>query len=262
MRVVIETLQSLTNLGTFALVCGTLVVLTPLMPLLRRKLLRVQISDEVGEGVQDAFKSIATFIVFVMAFSLVQEERQFHDAEETVQKEASALNLTDRALYRFGLASATEARGALQTYAKSVVNDEWKLLAKGGRSRETGRFFGELYRKVRTIEPDGMKQGAQFAELIGLVDRISDLREERLSASENGLPTLFWWTIFSLLAVLLLMSAFTTGSLQMNLSQTGIVCAIGLLLSLVIIYDGPFSGETSVSPTPIVRVLGRMSERG
>lgn len=42
------------------------------------------------------------------------------------------------------------------------------------------------------------------------------------------------------------------------LANCGMICAIGILMTLVLVYEDPFAGDISVPPTALRRVLGLM----
>ena len=44
-------------------------------------------------------------------------------------------------------------------------------------------------------------------------------------------------------------------NIDRTLANCGMVCAIGMMLTLVLVYESPFSGDISVAPTALKRVI-------
>ena len=120
MKHFIEFLQGLDTLATFVVVCSGLMALVAVMPWLRVKLLRLDVLCSVNDGASDELKGVAGFMVFVVAFSLVQVQSQFRTTEDLALKEANFVPSLDRSLFHFGTPAALAARADLQVFVKSV----------------------------------------------------------------------------------------------------------------------------------------------
>lgn len=257
MNDLIRFLQSLGDLSIFLIVPGFFTCLVLLIPFLRKNILHIHISDEVSDGVTEVFRSIATFTVFILGFSLVQLQGQFKEAQNNAFAEAATMSLLDRLLSRVNSQEAVTARTSLHNYGVSIINDEWPLLMYAGQSNKTTAAYNTLYNDVHNIpvmDSSAMAM-AKYSEAVNMLDKLDDQRELRIAQGHDGLLPLFWMTIFGLIGVLLVLSLFSSEQLKTGISQAGIMCSLALLLSLVIVYDGPFAGETSVQPEEIERVL-------
>ncbi len=261
MRHFIEALQSLDALETFLVVCSGMMALIAAMPWLRAKLLRFNPTRAVNDGASDAIKAVAGFTVFVVAFSLVQVQSQFRITEDLSLKEANAVATLDRALFHFGTPAALAAREDLQIYVKSVIEDEWPLLAHDQRSPKTDGLYKKFGTDVRRLEAETPRQQATETQLFRALDEMSDLREARLAATDFGLQPLYWWVMLGLFGILLVLAFFTSATIDKTLANCGMVCAIGMMFSLVLIYEDPFAGDINVTPVAMKRVLGIMAER-
>ncbi len=261
MKHFIEFLQGLDTFTTFATICAGLMVLITIMPHVRAKLVRFDVSRAVNDGASDAIKAVAGFTVFVVAFSLVQVQGQFRITEDLSLKEANAVSTLDRALYHFGTPAALAAREDLQAYVKSVIEEEWPLLAHDQRSAKTDALYKKFSADVRRLEPETHRQQATENQMLRALDEMSDMREARLSATAFGLQPLYWWVMAGLLGILLVLAFFTSATIDKVLANCGMVCAIGMMLSLVLVYEDPFAGDISVTPSALNRVLGLMMER-
>jgi hypothetical protein len=90
-------------------------------------------------------------------------------------------------------------------------------------------------------------------DLVKMIDQLAESREDRLAASDIGLPSIFWEVIGSLVVLL-------RGS-RHAMSLSGLKAGLALLISLVFIFDQPFLGTISVKPTPIAKALHVMQTR-
>jgi hypothetical protein len=251
---VIDFLQNLGDAATFFVVTATLVICAILLPWLRQRL-GLSVRKEVTDGASDAFKAVVSSLIFIMAFALYQVQANFRDAEQLVGKEANQLNSMDRLLLRYGSPEATAARGLVGQYAEAEINLEWPLLQHDGRSEKVDALYEKLAVSVRGLEPSSSRQMGQFNDMQRALDEMADIREARLAMTETSLPTLYWAMIAGLLVLLAILVTITNATLDKLLSHAGLACAVGLLLSLVVIIDGPFKGHTSVQPTALSRVL-------
>ncbi|HZQ00674.1 MAG TPA: DUF4239 domain-containing protein [Reyranella sp.] len=261
MRHFIEALQSLDAIETFVVVCSGMMTLIAAMPWLRTKLLRFNVSRAVNDGASDAIKAVAGFTVFVVAFSLVQVQSQYRITEDLSLKEANAVGTLDRALFHFGTPAAQAAREDLQIYVKSVIEDEWPLLAHDQRSPKTDALYKKFGADIRRLEPETRRQEATETQMLRALDEMGDLREARLAATDFGLQPLYWWVMVGLFGILLVLAFFTSATVDKMLANCGLVCALGMMFSLVLIYEDPFAGDINVAPVAMKRILGVMMER-
>jgi Protein of unknown function (DUF4239) len=254
-------LHALPNLWVFTIIPAALVVAVAIAPQLRRLVYRREIAKEVSDGAADAFKAIVTFTVFLLAFSLVLVQGHFHAAEEIVTKEANTINTLDRQLWRLTGGPAVASRRTLQEYARSIVRDEWPSMAHAERAPETSRLLGELYGSVLSIDTTTNREQSVYHQILVHLDELSDEREHRLESAEEGLGNLYWGTVSGLAILLVILASLAQATAERAFALGGLMCAAALMVSLVVILDKPFTGETVVSPAPIERVLRAMESR-
>jgi hypothetical protein len=217
----------------------------------------------LSNGAWEAVKLLSSFAGAVIAFSLVQVHGNLRSASDLVSREASALTESDRLMHRLGTAQSEQSRVLLQTYVRSVIKDDWPSMqvthAQGNHT--TDAAFTAVLLSIRKITPENAHQQVVLDRLLNALEKSFDAREDRLSASEWQLPSLFWWAIVALMTLLLGLVALMECSAERTVSVTGIAAGLALMLALLIIIDGPFDGETSVQPSAIERSLGDMVAR-
>ncbi|HWB50663.1 MAG TPA: DUF4239 domain-containing protein [Stellaceae bacterium] len=250
------------NFWTFVVVALVIVLPVAFAPYLGQRVLRFREDKERSDGALDAFKAIVSFTAFLLAFSFVQVQGTLRNVEERVSKEATAILVIDRVLFRIGDARLSEARQSLRQYGEAIVSDEWPRLADNlGGSEKVETAYSGLSRAVRSFEPGSARQQGMYNELLRTLDELQDMREQRLSDAGLTLSSLFWSTIAALIVVMFGLALLISPTVNRAIVLGGLVAAVSLLLSLVIIVDAPFSGETSVSPAAIVKVLDRNARR-
>ena len=252
---ILHFLHQRSDLTILMIVVTTLTILAMLAPHIGRRVFRLPESEDRDSASFDAYKAVMSMIGVVLAFSLVQANNNLRSVETTVAKEGVAITSTDRVLLRIGKPELTAFRPLLAAYGKTIVDDEWPILASGERSQAVDDAYGVLSTKIRSIGPDDARQQSMYNELLKNLDDLSDLREEALADSDFGLPRFFWITICCFLALGMGLAALTTNGLSRTVGVGATAGAVALLLAFVIIVDLPFEGETSVSPRAIQNAL-------
>ena len=108
--------------------------------------------------------TLFTATSFVIAFTLVEAEANFRKVDTLVSTEASNINRLDRLLVRYGHETADQVRPHLLAYARSIVSDEWPLLAGGDGSDKTQEAFSRVSRGILALEPSQGRQVTIYAE--------------------------------------------------------------------------------------------------
>lgn len=210
--------------------------------------------DRLAETAHDSFIAI---IAFVLALSIANEFDNYTKAKDLVRQEALEIYRIQRELASMG-PSGEEGLRALGAYARSVAEDEWPTLARrpSSLSPVTQGHFNALWRSVRAVQRElgEPSENARF-DLSEYIMKLEEVRESRLGAAKNIIPTVFWVTII----LFAIGESFLSGrrsvrrfGIQINVMH---MSAIGLLMALILIFDNPFRGDTSVSSEIILDAL-------
>ena len=246
---------------TYTIVVPGLVLLTALASWAGRHLFRLSVNEERSRGALEAYKAIVSSLVFLLAFMLVQAESNLQALEKLVGQQASFLNTLDRSLLRYGSEDFTKLRETVRLLGTAIVEDEWRSLSRGDRSAVAEDMLNTLSRRIRTTDATTPRQQSLFTEMVNTLDSFSDRREELITEAAISLPAMFWDTIAALLVVLLVLASLVSPSRERVLTMMGVIAATGLVLSLVIITEAPFSGGSQVDPAPLVRAVKMMEAR-
>ena len=203
--------------------------------------------------------TITGFTGALLAFSLVQAQGNLRSVEKMVATEAMQLRQMDRVLASYGDERVVVIRDAVRAYAQSVVSDEWPKLSEGSNSPVTAQLFRTLSQKILAIEPVPGRQAIIYGDLVKMADQLAESRQDRLSATDLALPSIYWEMIGCLMVLLITFSAFVAPRRAISLGGLG--AGLALLITLVFIFDQPFLGDVSVTPDPIVRALLVMGDR-
>ena len=245
----------LSNLTIFVVIIGVMLVLTIGAPLLRDRLYKLDDDKDRNEGILDAFKAVISVCSFVLAFSLVQVQGNFRAAQDHAAREASVFTTLDRTLLRYGDPLALALRPTLRSYGEAIAHDEWPAMVEAQSSPTVDTLLTTLSRGARALEPQTQRQQSLYNDLLKSLDELQDARNQRLFDAEADLPNLFWDMIAGLMAVLVVLSSLITPKSSRLWLVGGLMVAVTLLLALVVVIDGPYSGETSVDPGALLNAL-------
>ena len=98
-----------------------------------------------------------------------------------------------------------------------------------------------------------------YGDLVRIADQLAESRQERLEATDLGLPPIFWGAISFLMVLLFIYAAFVEPRRAISLGGVG--AGLALLISLVFIFDQPFLGQVSATSDPVVKALKVMGTR-
>jgi hypothetical protein len=149
---------------------------------------------------------------------------------------------------------------SLKDYLKSVVQVEWPLLLKGERSDETSALILGLIQDARTLEPKNAPEQLARAEILGTLTQLADLREARLSSSRLALPGYYWAAIGVALCLLTFFGVLQNPLPKLLTYVGGVTLGVSLMMTMLIATEGVFSGESRVTPEPIVKAMETMGD--
>src|SRR5207342_1176546 len=109
----------------------------------------------------------------------------------------------------------------VRAYAQSIVSDEWPKLSEHDNSQPTADLFRALSRQILAIQPTPGRGTVIYGDLVRIADQLAESRQERLEATNLGLPPIFWWVISFLLLLLVIYSAFVEPRRAISLGGLG-----------------------------------------
>lgn len=240
---------------------ATMIVAMVLLPRLVQRLPLMAPNDFHTDFVIRVQTTLFTMSSLVLAFTLVQADKNFRDADALVQAEASQITSLDRLLARYGDPDVMAVRPQLLAYAKSIVGDEWPAMLADKGSGTTQALYVPVGQAILAISPAMPREIQIYAEMLRSLDSISELRDRRLNSLTVGLPAIYWHVVlFSVLMVLLVSSTIeqTPFRVAVLASQAAV---LGTFVGFVFLMDAPFKGTTAVGAESIVQAIARMEAR-
>jgi hypothetical protein len=241
-------------------VIGLLIGLTAIIgcivaPVYIRRRLKWEVSGDVAKGAEEAFKITASMTMALLAFSLVQVQSLHRSVEDLAARESTIILKVSRALGAFDDPAGIALRGQVQAYARSVVTDEWPLLARGERSEKTTSLLAGVVKGAGQLQPATPAQQIALSEVRGGLTQVVDVREARLAATSLSLAPYFWGAIGAVLVILVVIGWFQGPLPKLIVYVGGVTMAISILLTLLIAASGIFAGESRVTPTALEKMI-------
>lgn len=236
----------------------TAVAVVGIAPFFGRAVLRLSRSEERYTAAIEGFKGITSVLGVLVAFSLVQANGNVRVAEEQVAKEGALAQTIDRVLLRSDRPDLIALRPLVNDYLAARVEKEWPALGRGDRAPEADHAYTVLSKAIRGLKVEDAKQQTVLSELLRALDDLSDIRELTISESDPyafSLGTFYWTAILIFCGIAVLLAVFTRPSLSAIALPAAIAAAVALMLSMLMIVDLPFQGDTSVSNDPLAHAI-------
>ena len=214
-------------------------------------------------AVSAVFQGVATLYAIVIAFVVVVLWQQFYTASNHVDDEASAVGNLYRDVQAFPDPMQREVREAVYRYVQTVIEEEWRTMARGEESPQARNAYEALWKVVRGVEAHTLSESNWHSALLRTMNTLSELRRERLSDCQTRLPIPFWLLLIGGACVLIGYSyLFGIESVAVNvLIVTGLTALTTALLFMVLIMDRPFSGAIRLEPNAFERQLQSFREQ-
>lgn len=197
---------------------------------------------------------LAAFFGLLLAFVVVIQFQNHDDARANVETEADALAAIVRDNQALGAPEADRVRGAVATYVRAVVQDEWpRLHAAGQESPRAAAALDSLYETLQGIEPRTHRARAFYDDSVRQLNIALDARRNRLADGQAGLPTeVAALIIVGAVAILSYATLVGSRSFWFHAIGAGLI-AVLISFSLVVLLglSYPYSGGLEIEPTPL-----------
>ena len=185
----------------------------------------------------------------LLIFTLVQAINMNAKAKSLVLNEISSVELFNKKLNFIPEQQAEEIRNQLGNYLDAVAVSGWNAMITGIPSKETEDIFSHLINTIPLLRDNKEIDRDYLKELFISFSDLVKSRYDRLKMSGTRLPYYYLLAIFFLFTLHILQFFLLTKSNKYSLSILEIhMACLGLLLGIVVVYDHPFEGETSIKP--------------
>ena len=195
------------------------------------------------------FGSIITLSGLLIGFLLNQAQTNFREVQSLVSQESGRINNLDRLLTRYGDPAIAQIRKELFEYMNSIVNDEWPLLVDGEGCNNM------------SLEPSTNRQTAMYTDIIKKSEEVAESREARIERASIRLPGLFWIVILICMFALMGINTLFLPSDSFFLGLKILPVTMGALISLLVITDQPFKGQSAVQPEAFYKIIESIKTR-
>lgn len=210
-----------------------------------------------GAGARGAFKklnaSLGSGLIagFMLYATLLANSvwREFNEAKSVINEEARAIRDTMRHSREIGGELGQELISEMRFYVKSVADSEWPAMEHESESYTASVTLQHL-RLLAQFKVTGEHERRAHERLAAALDRAAAARSRRLSIARENIASVIWMTLIMNALVVMAFGAMVhsedrrTAAIMLACYSVMIACAIEVL----IVYDRPFVGVTSIGP--------------
>ncbi|MDD5312458.1 MAG: DUF4239 domain-containing protein [Dehalococcoidia bacterium] len=203
------------------------------------------------------FATIGVVYAVMLSYVLVIVWQNYDRTSNNAIREANLYADIYRDTVGFSEPFRTKFRAALGDYLNSVVNDEWKELARGQGSLQTRELNARVWELTGAYEPATEGEKIFFAEMLRRMNDAGELRRQRIIDAQAGIHPMLWIVLlFGGLITVVFSFFFGSDNLIAQLIMTTLLSVlIMLILFTILVMDFPFSGDISVSPASFEQIL-------
>jgi hypothetical protein len=238
---------------------GGFVALSVGLTLAVRPFVQRRFGDEHNAVFDTGFSAVGTMYAIVAGLLVFGVYSTFDDASKASADEASNLILMFQEAGAFPQPERDQARQAIASYTRSVVEDDWPALAEGKASPKTDQALERMYDMWAPMEP-GPQWSDQYSASVDELNNVLLLRNQRIDDSGAALDPIYWVMLYvgAFLTVLHL-ALLRMENRTMHLIAVGVTAAmLGMVLFLLIELNEPFRGQISLSPKGFELALATM----
>ena len=221
---------------------------------------RLRVNNEVA-GFK--FATVGVIYAVLLAFAILVVWERFNQADNEVANEASAAATVFRLTQALDPPHAAAIRKATTEYLKAAVAKDWPAMDRGIVNHDVTLALSGIYNAVLKFHTFDTYEALVVAEILRDVDRISEMRRQRIVASAGIVPGIIWAVLFGGAFITMGFTFFFgTANLRAQTVMSGALSILifGGLLTVVAI-DHPFAGTVKVGPDALVAVLEEFGDK-
>ena len=202
------------------------------------------------------FGIIGVIYAVLLGFVAVNVNEDYHDAEQTAEKEAIVLIDLFRDADIFKPEIKTNIRSEIINYTRYVIEKEWKELSLQGISNPP-QIMHKIWNAYTAIDPTTEGEKIWLRESVAKLNDFSNIRLERIYNSKGSIGSMMWtFLLFGALIVTSFMYFFYAENfVAQGLMTAFLAGTIAFMLFLVFSLDNIYYGDVSVKPTYLLKAL-------
>lgn len=203
--------------------------------------------------------SICTLYGIFIAFVIFTVWTRYNEAQENLTREANNVAEIYRTAAGINDPLGAELQDLTVSYARSVVQDEWRTMTRGTGSQRTQAIVDRVWGVLNRMD-DQIADSVVRDHLLSSWIELDDLRRVRLLWSRTGVSHYIYTVLFvGALITVGMSSIFIVDDFQTHAMKAAALAAvIGLMVATVWALGHPFRGELALPPDAFrdaIRVL-------
>jgi hypothetical protein len=224
---------------------------------LARKIIPVHMTKLHNDIAGFIFATVGVIYAVMVAFLVVISWQNFDNTTNRLMREANIYADIYRDSTGISAGFSASVRKALGDYVKSVVNDEWPLMAKGRESEKSHALLHAVWDIYTKYEPRGEKEKIFFGESVRKLNEANELRRQRIIDAGSGIHGILWFVLLICGMITVSFSfLFGTENFSVHIFMTCLLASlIALVLLTIMVFDYPFTGDISVEADVFKQIL-------
>lgn len=255
--------MNLLLIGLLFLVAAFAFAITGILFVRRRvPLQELKANHEVGAVI---LAVVAQVYAVLISFIVIVVWGQYTDTETLTMQEASSIGSMYWLADGLPDSERLDVRTSLQDYTRSVVTEEWPLMARGvdlnNHPDQAWSEHDDIWMEINEFSPSSPKETNVHLQLLDEMRTLDQDRRMRLLSAQRRMPDLLWAILLSTGAITLAFTfLFGAKHIWVQMGMTiGVVVVFGLILFLIAELDTPFSGQVQIHPTGFQSLLELMN---
>lgn len=201
--------------------------------------------------------AVSAVYAVLIAFLVVTVWQTYDKSNFNVEMEANYMVDIYRDAEVFSPDFRQKVSVLLREYRQAVVDDEWKMMAKGQMSLKAEKIMRQVWTLYTTYQPRNPTEQSFFDESVRKLNSFRELRRQRLMDSRVGLIPLLWFVLIGgALATIAFTFLFGAENIKAQIIMVAILSVmISSILFTIMEMDYPFTGAVSISPAPFREML-------
>ena len=207
------------------------------------------------------YHTLGVIYAVVLAFMVIIAWENFDRTDSNVSKEANCYADLCRDANGLSEPFRSQAKAATGEYVKALVEEEWPMLAWGGRSTRVHDLFTEIWDLYLSYEPKTEKEKVFFTASIQKLNEAGELRTQRIIDSRSHIHPILWTVLLAGGLITIIFSYFFVSErLRVQIVMTTLLSAlIALILFTILVLDFPFAGDIRITPDAFRPILMYLS---
>jgi hypothetical protein len=221
-----------------------------------RHLAARHIADDTREFASSVLFRVSALHGLILALVFAQELLIYQELRSALVQEATAIADIYNDIGRYGGPQVAPVQEALTRYARTVVDEEWSLLAAEGRLLPEAWAHREaIYLGLLDLVPQTPREDALRDHMVEDAQSIATIRQLRENMALRPIDPLFWFAAVTGVALVSLPYFVFRPSL-VNVALLSVYGAFtGIVMFVIFAMSDPFSPPALLEPAAMQRLL-------